>query len=354
MASSPGDGGRPERSSPYPGLSPYDEGDAGRFFGRRRERDLVIADLLTSRLTVLYGPSGVGKSSLLRAAVLPRLRRGEGLPAGGSPRTVAVVDGWREDPAGAVLGAVAEATGGEPAEERKPFDEAIAVLVERSGGILLLVLDHFEEYFLYHGGRDDPVSAGLPRLLARGDVRARVLISVREDALASLDRLEGSTSPLFGNLLRLGPLSDAAAREAIEKPLDAEPVTLEPGLADHVVRLLHEHEPRAGAARGLHPAFEDGVEPAYLQLVMRRLWEQETAAGSSVLRIATLEAMGSMRAIVGDHLRDAMGRLTAAEQRRMAEAFRYLVTPSGAKIAQRRDDLARLTHTSEPELAAPL
>ena len=61
-----------------------------------------------------------------------------------------------------------------------------------------------------------------------------------------------------------------------------------------------------------------------------------------------------MRAIVGDHLRDAMGRLTAAEQRRMAEAFRYLVTPSGAKIAQRRDDLARLTHTTEPELAAPL
>ena len=48
MASSSGDGGRPGRPSPYPGLSPYDERDADRFFGRRRERDLVIADLLTS------------------------------------------------------------------------------------------------------------------------------------------------------------------------------------------------------------------------------------------------------------------------------------------------------------------
>jgi len=354
MASSSGDGGRSGRASPYPGLSPYDEGDADRFFGRERERDLVIADLLTSRLTVLYGPSGVGKSSLLRAAVLPRLRRGEGLPSGGSQRMVAVVDGWSGDPARAVLDAVAAATGGEPASGELSFDETLAHHVERSGGILLLVLDHFEEYFLYHGGRDDPVRSGLPRFLARGDVRARLLISLREDALASLDRLEGSTSPLFANLLRLGAMSDAAAREAIEKPVDGEPVALEPGLAHHVVNLLHEREPHAGAARGLHPGPEDGVEPAYLQLVMRRLWERETAAGSSVLRIATLEAMGSMRAIVGDHLREAMDRLTPAERRRMAEAFRYLVTPSGVKIAQRRHDLARLTHTREPELVAPL
>jgi CHASE2 domain-containing sensor protein len=354
MASSSGEGGRSGRASPYPGLSPYGEHDADRFFGRGRERDLVIADLLTSRLTVLYGPSGVGKSSLLRAAVLPRLRHGEGLPSGGSPRIVAVADGWSGDPGRAILDAVVAATGDETAGEELPFDEALARHVERSGGILLLVLDHFEEYFLYHGGRDDPVRSGLPRFLARGDVRARILISLREDALASLDRLEGSTSPLFANLLRLGPMSDEAAREAIEKPLDGEPVVLEPGLADHVVNLLHEPEPRAGAARGLHPAPEAGVEPAYLQLVMRRLWERETAAGSSVLRIATLEAMGSMRAIVSDHLREAMDRLTPAERRRMAEAFRYLVTPSGAKIAQSRDDLARLTHTREAELAAPL
>src|SRR5215218_5869980 len=217
MASSSGDGGRSGRASPYPGLSPYDEGDADRFFGRRRERDLVVADLLTSRLTVLYGPSGVGKSSLLRAAVLPRLRQGDGLPAGGSRRVVAFVDAWHDDPARAV-GAAAGADG-DPGAAEVPFDEALAQLMLRTGGILLLVLDQFEEYFLYHGGDDDRLRVGLPRVLARADVRARVLVSLREDALAGLDRLDGAGSPLFGNLLRLGPLSDAAARKAIEKPL---------------------------------------------------------------------------------------------------------------------------------------
>ena len=54
------DSGR--RDSPYQGLAPYDEGDAAFFFGRDRERDLITANLMASRLTVLYGVSGVGKT----------------------------------------------------------------------------------------------------------------------------------------------------------------------------------------------------------------------------------------------------------------------------------------------------
>ena len=50
--------------------------DAFLFFGRSWETEVVSANALASRLTILYGPSGVGKSSLLQAAVLPRLRVG--------------------------------------------------------------------------------------------------------------------------------------------------------------------------------------------------------------------------------------------------------------------------------------
>ena len=98
----------------------------------------------------------------------------------------------------------------------------------------------------------------------------------------------------------------------------------------------------------------DGIEPTYLQLVMRRLWEREVRNGSSVLRSETLRAMGSLRDIVSEHLVEAMDQLKPAERRRMADAFRYLVTPSGAKIAQRRSDLAQLTGVREDEIAAPL
>jgi hypothetical protein len=57
------------------GLRSYTEADGDYFFGRDPDRDLVIANLMASRLTVRYGPSGVGKSSLLQAGVMRHLRQ---------------------------------------------------------------------------------------------------------------------------------------------------------------------------------------------------------------------------------------------------------------------------------------
>src|SRR3954451_16058076 len=134
------------RASPYLGLAPYGGGDAELFFGRRAERDLVVANLLTSRLTVMFGPSGVGKSSLLHAGVVPRLRDGVGVPAHGSPRAVALVDAWQGDPVRAILDVVAATAGdGAPGTDAVSFDDALAGYSRRSGGILLLILDQFEE-----------------------------------------------------------------------------------------------------------------------------------------------------------------------------------------------------------------
>ena len=57
-------------ASPYRGLRPYTEADAAFFFGREAEEEIIAANLLAARLTLLYGPSGVGKSSVLLAGVV--------------------------------------------------------------------------------------------------------------------------------------------------------------------------------------------------------------------------------------------------------------------------------------------
>ena len=99
-------------ASPYKGLNAFEDSelDALLFFGREREREIVVANLIASRLTVLYGPSGVGKSSLLRAAVARSLRE---LP---EEPLVVVFSRWSEDPAAALAEALAEATGSANAE----------------------------------------------------------------------------------------------------------------------------------------------------------------------------------------------------------------------------------------------
>ena len=71
-------------SSPLKGLAPFDDSDADAlfFFGRDWETEVVAANVLASRLTVLYGPSGVGKSSLLRAGLVRAVRHfGDPSPA---------------------------------------------------------------------------------------------------------------------------------------------------------------------------------------------------------------------------------------------------------------------------------
>jgi len=80
-----------QRGSPYQGLIPYDEADAPFFFGREKEARLIIANLFASPLTVLYGASGVGKSSVLRAGVARQLRAREEL-------LVVVFNAWQSNP----------------------------------------------------------------------------------------------------------------------------------------------------------------------------------------------------------------------------------------------------------------
>ena len=148
--------GLPE--SPYKGLAAFEDSelDALLFFGREREIAAVAANVLASRLTVLYGPSGVGKSSLLGAGVARRLRTLSGAP-------VVVHDTWAEDPAGRLIASI-DAECGELGATAGLVD-AVAAAAHRSGELHLL-LDNFEEYMLYHG-LDGPLSDALPELLRR-------------------------------------------------------------------------------------------------------------------------------------------------------------------------------------------
>src|SRR5204863_7586790 len=82
-----------------------------------------------------------------------------------------------------------------------------------------LILDQFEEYFVYNRPADAPgtLVAELPELMRRA--RANVLIAVREDSLAQLDAFTGGIANVFANHLRLDHLDRHAARDAIRGPL---------------------------------------------------------------------------------------------------------------------------------------
>ncbi len=318
--------------SPYKGLASFEDSelDALLFFGREREIAAVAANVLASRLTVLYGPSGVGKSSLLGAGVARRLRELSGAP-------VVVHDAWAEDPAARLVASV-QAECGELGATAGLVD-AVAAAAQQSGELHLL-LDNFEEYILYHGV-EGPLSATLPELLRRPGLRVNVLLALRDDALAELDDFAGRIPELFSNLLRLDLLDRNAGRAAILGPLAryselaGETFTAEDALVEAV----------------LDEASSDaGVEAPYLQLVLERLWERERESGSRELRLETLRAIGGARAVVREHVQGALDRLPLAEQEAAARVVRQLVTPSGRKVSHEPSDLAEYAEVEDAEL----
>jgi WD40 repeat protein len=323
--------------SPYKGLDAFGDSDTDAllFFGREREREIVVANLIAARLTILYGPTGVGKSSLLRAGVSRALRELSEQPL------VVVFDRWRGDPSADLASEVAEVSG-EPAL-------SLVDVVERAQEArdVYLILDQAEEYFVY---AEDVTSFDddLARLVGE-PLRVNVLLSLREDSLAKLDRFKPRIPFVYANSLRLDRLDREAGRAAIVRPverwseLSGEPIAVEPKLVDAVLDGVRAGriEPGAGGLGGIEGNGRPGtIEAPYLQLVMQRVWEVERAAGSGALRASTLAELGGARRIVADHLERAVESLTPEQRDLAGRLFTYLVTPSGTKIAHDLPDLA--------------
>ena len=209
-----------------------------------------------------------------------------------------------------------------------------------------VILDQFEEYFLYHGDASGPGTLlyELPELMHENP-RVNVLISLREDSLARLDAFKAGLPAVFANQLRLEHLDREAARAAILGPvarwneLTGESVEVEPALVEAVLDEVAGVAERGGR-----------IEAPYLQLVLERLWAEEVATGSAALQLSSLRALGGAETIVREHLERALDVLDADEKDVAASMFDHLVTPSGTKVAHRVSDLAEYASVPEGSL----
>ncbi len=356
--------------SPYKGLQPFAEADRAYFFGRERDQEIIASNLYAAPLTILYGSSGVGKSSVLMAGVVPQLRQ--------TPHLALVVFRTWQDPSfisalkRQIADAVSQSTG-KPAsvDASFPLDEFLLQLAHTLRGSIFCLFDQFEEYFLYHEALpgEEGFDAEFARSVNRRDVAANFLLAMREDSLSKLDRFKGRIPNLLTNMLRLEHLDHDAASRAIRKPLEEynrhlptgqPPMTIEDELAEAVIEQVRTGQvslDQRGAAPAAQAAVASGqirVETPYLQLVMTRLWEEERKARSNTLHLATLNKLGGANQIVRTHLDATMAQLSNADRLVAARAFRFLVTPSGTKIAYTVADLANYADVAPKHLAPAL
>jgi hypothetical protein len=228
---------------PYPGLLAFQEEDAAIFFGRSDEIiqgiELLnrVNHLGDPRLVIVLGASGTGKSSLVRAGLVPRLRRD-------AERWI-VVEPFRPraDPARELATVLSHAGWTDIAEamlrrtDPDALADALVTLQQRAGSPnakVLLVIDQFEELL---GTDVPPFLAQLRRIVEHTSAPAVVLSTLRSDFL---DRFQ-SSSPLLDlryEAQSLGPMSKSDIAETIEEPAKEKDVDIEAGLWRRSWRML--------------------------------------------------------------------------------------------------------------------
>src|ERR1043166_1453420 len=351
---------------PFKGLQPYTEGDRAFFFGRERDTQVVISNLYAAPLTVFYGASGVGKSSVLLAGAVPLLQQERNV-------SVVVFRNW-QDPnflsqlKQCTLEAVS-AVAGKPigVDLSLSLDEFLSSLQRTARGLLFFIFDQFEEYFLYNPDSADAelFEGELAQAINRRDLNVNFLVSMREDGLSKLDRFQSRIPTLMSNMLRLEHLDSTGARAAIVQPLEVynqqlhdgqTRVTIEEPLVKAILNDLRgvkvtSEQRGEGALQDSTPGSSTTeIETPLLQMVLTRLWDEERQANSNVLRLKTFETLGRAANIVRTHLDTVMARLNDAERGAAADVLRYMVTPSGTKIAQETSALASWSDLPETKV----
>ncbi|HWO21736.1 MAG TPA: protein kinase [Kofleriaceae bacterium] len=341
--------------NPFAGLAPFQEADADRFYGRAREIGAVLARLRSSPLIALAGPSGVGKSSLVRAGVIPQLKRsGEGWDAfivrpGRSPLaslSAILLELTRAstDPAAASWSGE-----GERALERGPADlhaapgqlgATLRAWAHRKHRRVLVFIDQFEELYTLCADPAERAAflACLDGVADDASSPLRVLLSIRSDFL---DRLAGHrplADAIGHGLMLVPPLDRDGLREALVRPVEAADCRYED------VAVIDDMLASVAAAPGSLPL---------LQFAAARLWTERDRERRLLTR-ASYEAMGGIAGTLAGHADHVLGAIPGGERALVRSIFERLVTPERTRavvsLGELRelpgdpDDLERLVH----------
>ncbi|MEU7647252.1 nSTAND1 domain-containing NTPase [Streptomyces huasconensis] len=280
--------------APYRGLVRFEAGDRDLFFGRARLTDDLVRLAHAHRVTAVFGPSGSGKSSLLRAGLIPCLREAEDA----APRPAAI----------RIL-----TPGPRPARDHTRLFTPAAPT-----GETWLVVDQFEETFTLC---QDPAERRkfLDLLLSAraADSRLRVVLGVRADFYARCLEHEGLAAIIREASLPVGPMTPSELREAIVKPAAAAGLIVERSLTDRLIE-------------------EVGEEPGGLPLLSHALLETWRRRRGRTLTLQAYEAVGGIHGAIAQTAEAFYAGLTEPQAETARRILLRLITPGDGTPDTRR------------------
>ena len=331
--------GTAQAANPFVGLRPFDGRDSLYYFGRKEQSHALLQQLYANRFVAVIGSSGCGKSSLVRAGLIPNLEAGF---------LVQDRDLWKiaifkpgDAPIFNLAAALAKAAGS--AETPAAVADWVQIIQRRGGHLLaerlrdaladedsnlLVVVDQFEELFRFQQARTTPVreeAADFVALLLQlaGQMAAPVylVLTMRSDFLGECDAFQGLPEAMNRSQYLVPRLTRQQRREAILGPIRLAGADITPRLMD---RLLNE-------------SLDGGDDLPVLQHALMRTWSAwRQAGGVGAIDLEDYEASGTLRHALRRHADEALENLDAESLQIAKRMFQALTETDGANRRIRR------------------
>ncbi len=336
----PGRSGRQlgEGESPYPGLTAFQENDADRFFGRSRDITRMVAKVREYPITGIVGPSGVGKSSFIRAGVGPALK------VSGERWDVVTLRPGRA-PLAALASVVQKMTTRSGADVQTQVAEhnqlmhrlrtepgfigtQLRARARQMGGQILLFIDQFEELYTLVPDVNErrAFTAALAAVADDTAAPLRVVVSLRSDFLDRVAEDPRFMEELSRGLVFLQPPDRVGLREALVSPVEMVGHRFEnPAMIEDMLNAL-DNTP--------------GALPL-LQFAAAKLWDARDRP-RRLLTEASYQAIGGITGALATHADDVVAQMNDRMQKLTQKLFRRLVTPERTRAIVELADLYQL------------
>ena len=269
-------------NSPYKFLDFYGIDDQNIFFGRDKETNILVADIVVNRLVVLFARTGTGKTSLMNAGVRPRLEARDF-------RTFYIR--VEQDPTKAARAVLRRENLLEDEQETMPLSKQLCSVVESLNKSIVLFFDQFEEFFIQIADRQRrrEFIKDISDVYRNAESGVHLVFSMREEYFHEMDEFREDIPSIFhkNSNLRLLPLDEDQARAAIIKPAAALGVEIDLSLANEIIKDLKNDK--------------DGIRAPSLQIVCDTLWRKEAQADRHIT-IRDYEELGRAESILDQRL----------------------------------------------------
>ncbi|MFI1172497.1 nSTAND1 domain-containing NTPase [Streptomyces melanogenes] len=297
---------------PFRGLARYEPDDADRFFGRDRLTDELVRTALDHRVTVVLGPSGSGKSSLLRAGLIPRLRALD--EPGVQPAAVRILT-----------------PGPHPVRDHERL-----FVPDGVAGDTWLIVDQFEEVFtLCHDPEERNRFIALLSRARDPESRLRVVLGTRADFYSHCLEHPDLAAVVHEASLPVRPLTPAELREVILKSTAAEGLIVERSLTARVLE-------------------EATAEPGSLPLLSHALLETWRRRRGRTLSLQAYELAGGLRGAITQSAEHAYAQLPDGQAQVARQLLLRLITPGAGTPDTRRPAAREELDAVHPVYAGPV